>query len=90
MPNVKSQSQCNKPVAKKRKSLPKVQIRSLKVSYLSVEKERLSFDTWENRNKVPYLKLSGKWLEDAGFSISCKVDIIVDNNLLIIKPTVVF
>lgn len=35
---------------------------------------------------VPFLRISGRWLEEAGFPIDCKVDVIVDNNLLIIKP----
>lgn len=86
MPNVKNQSRRNKSVAKNQKTLPKVQIRRLKVSSLSVEKERLSFPIIGKRKRVPFLKLSGKWLEDAGFSISSNVSIIVKDNLLIIKP----
>lgn len=85
MPNVKSQNKSNKPVAKKRNSLSKVQVRSLTVSHLTCERKRLTFDTWQNRNKVAYLKLTGKWLEEAGFTISRKVNIIVRNNLLIIE-----
>jgi len=35
---------------------------------------------------VPFLRISGRWLEEAGFPIDSKVDVIVDNQLLIIKP----
>ncbi len=35
---------------------------------------------------VPFIRLLGVWLENAGFTIDSKVDVLVDNNLLIIKP----
>ncbi|MCC8154029.1 MAG: hypothetical protein LIP01_07350, partial [Tannerellaceae bacterium] len=35
---------------------------------------------------VPFIRLLGLWLEDAGFPINSKVDVLVDDNLLIIKP----
>lgn len=85
MPNSKSQFKSNKSVAKKQETIHTVQVRHLTVSYLSVERERLTFDTYQNRNRVPFLKLSGQWLEDAGFSIASKVSIIVRDNLLIVE-----
>jgi hypothetical protein len=54
------------------------------IKYLCTEKAKFTFGTYENRNKVPFLNLSGKWLEDAGFHISCNVNIIVKDNLLVI------
>lgn len=35
---------------------------------------------------VPFIRLLGVWLEEAGFRMDSKVDVIVDTNLLIIKP----
>lgn len=35
---------------------------------------------------VPFLRLSGKWLQQAGFSIDTTVTVIVEDNLLIIRP----
>ncbi|MBL7737439.1 MAG: SymE family type I addiction module toxin [Chitinophagaceae bacterium] len=34
---------------------------------------------------VPWLALSGLWLQDAGFKPGDRVEITIDNNLLIIK-----
>lgn len=85
MPNTKSQKKSNKSVAKKKSVSIAVKIRKLTVSYKQVEKDRLTFGTWKNAKRVPYLKLSGQWMEDAGFAISNKVHVIVRNNLLIIE-----
>lgn len=84
MLNQKEQKKSTEPVAKKR-PLPEVQVRELKISYLNVDRGRYLFDNLQKRNKVPYLKLSGLWLENAGFTISSKVHIIVKNNLLVIE-----
>ena len=35
---------------------------------------------------VPFIRLCGKWLEDAGFSVEDKVKITVKDNLLILEP----
>ena len=35
---------------------------------------------------VPFIRLCGKWLEDAGFSVDNKVKITVKDNLLILEP----
>jgi len=35
---------------------------------------------------VPYLRLSGKWLQEAGFDIDSTVNVTVLDNLLIIRP----
>lgn len=87
MPNIRNQSKCyNKASAVNQKKLPTVQVRRLKVSCLSAKSEMLSYRTWQTRSKVPFLKLSGKWLEEAGFNISSTVSIIVKDNLLIIEP----
>ena len=85
MSTTKGQKKSNKPVATNQEKLPSVQVRRLTVSHLSAERERITFDTWQNRHKVPYLKLSGVWLEEAGFTISSKVNVIVRNKLLIIE-----
>ncbi len=85
MLNTKSQKKSNEPIAKNQEEQPSVQVRRLTVSQLSAERERLTFDTWQNRRKVPYLKFSGVWLEKAGFTIASKVNVIVRNNLLIIE-----
>lgn len=81
----KGQNQSNESVATNQEELPNVQVRRMTVSYLSTEREWLTYDTWQNKRKVAYLKLSGRWLEEAGFTISSKVNVIVKNNLLIIE-----
>ena len=35
---------------------------------------------------VPFIRLCGKWLKEAGFSVDDKVNVIVKNNLLVIEP----
>ena len=35
---------------------------------------------------VPFIRLCGKWLEEAGFSIEDKVNVTVRDNLLMIEP----
>jgi len=39
---------------------------------------------WRGR-QVPWLNVSGLWLEQAGFNIGDEVEIIIENNLLTIK-----
>jgi toxic protein SymE len=36
--------------------------------------------------QVPWLNISGNWLEQAGFNIGSNVEITVEQNQLIIKP----
>lgn len=62
-----------------------VHIRRLKVSSQSVACK----NSGNGLKDIPFLRLTGVWLNEAGFGIDSKVDIIVDNNLLIIKPAVV-
>ena len=69
MPKTKSKKKGNKSVAKKKSVSIAVKVRKLTVSYQQVERERLTFGTWKNARRVPHLKLSGKWMEDAGFTI---------------------
>ena len=49
--------------------------RQLTVSYL--------FDS--NNVNVPFIRLSGKWLKDAGFSVKNKVHVTVKDNLLVLE-----
>ena len=35
---------------------------------------------------VPFIRLCGKWLKDAGFSITDKVNVTVKDNLLVLEP----
>ncbi|MCC8133599.1 MAG: type I toxin-antitoxin system SymE family toxin [Tannerellaceae bacterium] len=35
---------------------------------------------------IPFIRLTRRWLKEAGFKIDSRVDIIVNNQLLIIKP----
>ena len=86
MPNIKSQSKRSKPVAKSQKTLPKkVPVRRLTVSSQSITSQSSA----NGLKNIPFLRLTGVWLDEAGFRIDSKVDIIVDNNLLIIKPTII-
>ena len=36
--------------------------------------------------RVPFIRICGKWLEDAGFSVDNKVKITVKDDLLILEP----
>lgn len=49
--------------------------RNLKISY--------AYDSHDK--KIPYLKLSGKWLRECGFEIDDQVQIICDKGKLMIK-----
>ncbi len=35
---------------------------------------------------VPYLRLSGHWLESAGFEIGSKVRVVVESDRLVVEP----
>ena len=35
--------------------------------------------------EVPFIRICGKWLKDAGFSVDDKVRVIVEDNLLILE-----
>ena len=43
--------------------------------------------SWNKSKVVPSLTLSGGWLEEIGFKTGTKVTILIEENLLIIKPT---
>jgi len=49
--------------------------RQLKVSYLH-----------QLNGSVPFIRLCGKWLKDAGFSVDDKVNVTVKDNLLVLEP----
>jgi len=70
---------------KSKSNVSAIQVRHLKVSSQAVPREN-SFNGIRN---IPFLRLTGVWLENAGFPVDSKVDIIVGNNLLVIKPTVI-
>lgn len=40
----------------------------------------------DNERKAPFLRLRGKWLEKAGFPRGTNTEVIVSQNLIIIKP----
>jgi hypothetical protein len=40
----------------------------------------------DNERKAPFLRLRGKWLAKAGFPTGTTTQIIVEQNLIIIKP----
>jgi hypothetical protein len=39
-----------------------------------------------DERKAPFLRLRGKWLEKAGFPRGTNTEVIVSQNLIIIKP----
>jgi len=47
---------------------------------------QLTVSYQSGKSDVPFIRLCGKWLEDAGFSVDDKVKIIVKDNLLILEP----
>ena len=55
---------------------PRPYSRQLTVSYLSNS----------NSLNVPFIRLCGKWLKDAGFSIDDKIKVTVKDNLLVLEP----
>lgn len=70
-----------RPSVKKPLSYP--HLRKLTVYSQAVVRKK----SWNGLINIPFLKLTGVWLEESGFPVNCKVDVIVDNNLLIIKPS---
>jgi len=38
------------------------------------------------QNPVPFLRLSGRWLESAGFEIGSKVRVVVEADRLVVEP----
>lgn len=36
---------------------------------------------------APWIRLSGRWLEEAGFEISAKIRVVVEQGKLVITPT---
>lgn len=72
-------------VVKSRTGKSVVHIRHLTVSSQAVSCR----NSWNGLKNIPFLRLTGVWLDEVGFRIDSKVDIIVDNNLLIIKPAAI-
>ena len=56
-------------------STPRPHSRKLTVSYLSNS----------NNVTVPFIRLCGKWLKDAGFLIDDKIKVTVKDNLLVLQ-----
>jgi len=69
-------------VLKIKNSDESLHLRRLTVSSQSVVNKKSS----NGLKPIPFLRLMGVWLDQAGFPINSQVDVIVDNNLLIIKP----
>ncbi|MCC8197936.1 MAG: type I toxin-antitoxin system SymE family toxin [Tannerellaceae bacterium] len=69
-----------RPSSKKVPSYP--HLRKLTVSSQAVARVKSA----NGFKSIPFLKLTGIWLEEIGFPVDAKVDVIVDNNLLVIKP----
>ncbi|MCD7978094.1 MAG: SymE family type I addiction module toxin [Tannerellaceae bacterium] len=65
-----------------KQSLSYPHVRKLTVSSQAVARVK----SWNGLRSIPFLKLTGIWLEEVGFPVDAKVDVIVDNNLLVIKP----
>jgi toxic protein SymE len=40
---------------------------------------------WQRGKEVPWLQVSGVWLEEAGFTVDDPVEIRIENQMLIIK-----
>ena len=59
----------------KRIQIQKPYARQLSVSYMYQS----------GKFEVPFIRLCGKWLEDAGFSVDNKVRVTVKDNLLILE-----
>ncbi len=38
------------------------------------------------QHPVPFLRLSGRWLESAGFEIGSKVRVVVESDRLVVEP----
>ncbi|MCD8029693.1 MAG: type I toxin-antitoxin system SymE family toxin [Bacteroides sp.] len=69
-------------VVKIKNSESVVHLRRLIISSQSVVNKKSS----NGLKPIPFLRLKGIWMEEAGFPADSQVDVIVDNNLLIIKP----
>jgi len=53
----------------------KLHSRQLTVSYLH-----------QSNGSVPFIRLCGKWLKDAGFCVEDKIKVTVKDNLLVLEP----
>ncbi len=63
---------------------PVVHLRRLTVSALYIPYQGRFM--WGKGKIHPFLRLKGRWLEKAGFTIQSQVEVIVKDNLLIIRP----
>lgn len=84
MPNI-SRKPLKAKVVKGRNSKSTVHLRRLTVTSQSVS----SVSSNNGLKAIPFIRLTGVWLDNAGFSIDSKVDVIVDDNLLILKPAII-
>lgn len=83
MPNI-SKKPLKAKVVEGRNSNSTIHLRRLTVSSQTVCSE----SSINGLKEIPFIRLTGVWLHNAGFSIDSKVDVIVDDNLLIIKPAI--
>jgi hypothetical protein len=65
----------------KRIFMQKATCKKVKMQYL----HRPSAKSWNGYRRVPFLRISGNWLEQVGFSIGSIVEIITSENQLIIR-----
>ncbi|MCD8031330.1 MAG: SymE family type I addiction module toxin [Bacteroides sp.] len=94
MPNISKKKNSAKGAKVSGKKPLKAKVLKIKNSDESLHLRRLTVSSQSVINKkssnglkpIPFLRLMGVWLDQAGFPINSQVDVIVDNNLLIIKP----
>jgi toxic protein SymE len=69
-------------------------MQQIKTNYMAKEtvrqaklhgKHRSLENHWRGGKDVPWLNVSGVWLEEAGFEVGSAIEITVQNNQLIIK-----
>ncbi len=93
MPNISKRKTSGRKEKSSKKSL-KAKVVKIKNSDEVIHMRRLTISSQSVANKkshnglkaIPFLRIMGVWLEEAGFPIRSQVDVMVDNNLLIIKP----
>ncbi len=94
MPNISKKKNIAKGAKASGKKPLKAKVLKIKNSDESLHLRRLIVSSQSVANKqsnnglksIPFLRLMGVWLDQAGFPINSQVDVIVDNHLLIIKP----
>ena len=60
-------------------------MRKIKIQKPYARQLTVSYRYQSGKLEVPFIRICGKWLEEAGFSVNNKVRVSVNDNLLILE-----